>query len=25
MYGMFAIADKLNTQNCVNWTGNCDH
>ena len=25
MYGLFGIVEKLNIQNCVNWTGNCVH
>ena len=25
MYGMYTFAEKLNVQNCVNWTGNCIH
>ena len=23
MYGMSGLAEKLNVQNCGNWTGNC--
>ena len=25
MYGMSGFAEKLNIQNCENWTGNCVH
>ena len=25
MYVMSGFADKLNIQNCENWTGNCVH